>query len=78
VSESYSTDEMMTVAAARLLADGTVCFVGIGLPSTVANLARRLHAPGCVLIYESGCIGSKPRRLQSGAAQPRARHHLDL
>jgi glutaconate CoA-transferase, subunit B len=63
VSESYSTDEMMTVAAARLLADGTVCFVGIGLPSTVANLARRLHAPGCVLIYESGCIGSKPRRL---------------
>ena len=54
---------MMTVAAARLLADGTVCFVGIGLPSTVANLARRLHAPGCVLIYESGCIGSKPRRL---------------
>jgi glutaconate CoA-transferase subunit B len=63
VSEGYNTDEMMTVAAARLLADGTVCFVGIGLPSTVANLARRLHAPGCVLIYESGCIGSKPRRL---------------
>ena len=63
MNEGYSTDEMMTVAAARLLADGTVCFVGIGLPSTVANLARRLHAPGCVLIYESGCIGSKPRRL---------------
>src|SRR5215218_6030551 len=54
---------MMTVAAARLLADGTVCFVGIGLPSTVANLARRLHAPRCVLVYECGCIGSKPRRL---------------
>ena len=59
----WTTDEMMTVAAARMLNDGTVCFVGIGLPSTVANLARRLHAPGCVLIYESGCIGAKPRRL---------------
>src|SRR5262245_59043099 len=54
---------MMTVAAARMVRNGTVCFVGIGLPSTAANLARRLHAPDCVLIYESGCIGSKPSRL---------------
>ena len=42
---AYSTDEMMTVAAARELADGQVCFVGIGLPSTASNLARALHAP---------------------------------
>jgi len=54
---------MMTIAAARALADGTVCFVGIGLPSTAANVARRMHAPNAVLIYESGCIGSKPERL---------------
>src|SRR3954464_8155755 len=54
---------MMAVAAARRLADRTVCFVGIGLPSLAANLARRLHAPRCVLIYESGTIGAKPRRL---------------
>ena len=54
---------MMTVAAARRLRDGMVCFVGIGLPSTAANLARRSHAPGVVLIYESGCIGAKPTRL---------------
>jgi glutaconate CoA-transferase subunit B len=40
-----------------------VCFVGIGLPSLAANLARRTHAPGCVLIYESGTIGAKPERL---------------
>jgi glutaconate CoA-transferase subunit B len=54
---------MMIVAAARALRDGTVCFVGIGLPSTAANLARRLHAPDVVLVYESGCIGSKPTKL---------------
>jgi len=59
----YSADEMMTVAAARELRDGEVCFVGIGLPSTAANLARGRHAPGVVLIYESGTIGSKPTRL---------------
>jgi len=40
-----------------------VCFVGIGLPSTAANLARGMHAPEVVLIYESGTIGSKPTRL---------------
>ena len=56
-------DDRMTVAAARALRDGDVCFVGIGLPSTAANLARRTHAPGLVLVYESGCIGAKPTRL---------------
>jgi glutaconate CoA-transferase subunit B len=62
-ADDWTADEMMTVAAARMLRDGTVCFVGIGLPSTAANLARRLHAPDCVLVYESGCIGAKPTRL---------------
>jgi glutaconate CoA-transferase subunit B len=63
-----STDEIMIVNAARqlgaLAASGKpVCFVGIGLPSTAANLARRLYTPAPVLVYESGCIGSKPHRL---------------
>jgi glutaconate CoA-transferase subunit B len=57
---AVSADEMMAVEASRRLADGTVCFVGIGLPSLAANLARRTHAPGCVLVYESGTIGAKP------------------
>ena len=60
---AYAPDEMMAVEASRRLADGTVCFVGIGLPSLAANLARRTHAPGCVLVYESGTIGSKPEEL---------------
>jgi glutaconate CoA-transferase subunit B len=51
---------MMTVAAARGLGNGTVCFVGIGIPSAAANLARLTHAPDVVLIYESGTIGAKP------------------
>jgi glutaconate CoA-transferase, subunit B len=56
-------DEMMSVAAARALRDGQVCFVGIGLPSTAANLARRLHAPNLVLVYESGTLDARPERL---------------
>jgi glutaconate CoA-transferase subunit B len=60
---TYTADEMMAVEAARRLRDGDVCFVGIGLPSLAANLARATHAPGCVLVYESGTIGAKPKRL---------------
>ena len=59
----FSADDAMTIAASRYLADGAVCFVGIGLPSTAANLARRTHAPNLVLVYESGTLGSKPERL---------------
>ena len=60
---TVSADDVMIVNAAHCLSNDVACFVGIGLPSTAANLARRLHAPECVLIYESGCIGSKPTRL---------------
>jgi glutaconate CoA-transferase subunit B len=56
----YTADEMMTIAAARKIRNGATCFVGIGLPSAAANLARLTHAPETVLIYESGCIGTKP------------------
>jgi glutaconate CoA-transferase, subunit B len=59
----WTAAEMMTIAAARTLPDGASCLVGIGLPSTAANLARRVHAPGLVLVYESGAIGAKPAYL---------------
>lgn len=59
----WTRDEMMTVAAARLLWDGCVCFVGIGLPSAACNLARLTHAPDIVLIYESGTVGTRPEVL---------------
>lgn len=60
---SATPDEVMVVNAARALADGEVCLVGVGQPNAAANLARRLHAPDCVLVYESGAIAAKPVRL---------------
>ena len=59
---TYTADEMMTVAAARALRGRIACFVGIGLPSVAANLARRTGDPDLVLIYESGTIGTRPTR----------------
>jgi glutaconate CoA-transferase subunit B len=57
---NFTTTEVMTVAASRMLQNGQVCFVGIGMPSTASNLARLTHAPDVVLIYESGPIGTRP------------------
>ena len=60
IEPGYTSDEMMTIAAARMLRDRQVCFVGIGMPSAASNLARLTHAPDIVLIYESGTIGTHP------------------
>ena len=62
--------ELMACAAACLLADGEVVFVGIGLPNLVCNLARRRHAPNLVLIYESGAVGAVPERLPVSIGDP--------
>jgi glutaconate CoA-transferase subunit B len=59
----WTSDEIMTVTAARSLRDGMSCFVGIGLPSTAANVARRTHAPGLWMVYESGTLGAVPDHL---------------
>ncbi len=66
----YSLSEIMVVRAAKELADGEVVFVGIGLPNLACNLARRLHAPGLVLIYESGAVGAVPDRLPLSIGDP--------
>ena len=52
--------EVQTIAAARSLAGKRSCFIGVGRPSTAAILARMVHNPDLVLVYESGTIGAKP------------------
>jgi glutaconate CoA-transferase subunit B len=66
----YSPSEMMVARAARELRNGEVVFVGIGLPNIACNLARKLHAPDLVLIYESGAVGAVPSRLPLSIGDP--------
>lgn len=67
---TYTTSEMMAVAAARALTNQDVCFVGIGAPSLACNLARLTHAPDITLIYESGTIGTRPDVLPLSIGDP--------
>src|SRR5579859_1829631 len=66
----YTTVEMMALAAARVLTNNDVCFVGIGAPSLACNLARLTHAPNITLIYESGTIGTQPDVLPLSIGDP--------
>lgn len=67
---SYTANELMVCQAARQLHDGEVVFVGIGLPNLACNLARRLHVPRLVLVYESGAVGAAPKRLPISIGDP--------
>lgn len=53
-------DEVMTIAASRLLRDNRVVFAGIGLPLVASTLARRRHAPNLTVVLEGGIIGTHP------------------
>jgi glutaconate CoA-transferase, subunit B len=55
-----TSDEIQTIVAARRLAGTRTVFIGVGRPSTAAILARMVHNPALVLVYESGTIGAKP------------------
>jgi glutaconate CoA-transferase subunit B len=66
VSETVTSEagatagEVQTVVAARRLEHAQSVFIGVGRPSTAAILARMVHNPRLVLVYESGTIGAKP------------------
>src|SRR5688500_7060604 len=66
----YSKNEIMIAASARQLAGVTNCFVGVGLPNIVCNLAQRTVAPALQLVYESGAYGARPERLPLSIGDP--------
>ena len=59
-TETATSGEVQTVVAARRLERAQSVFIGVGRPSTAALLARMVHNPRLVLVYESGTIGAKP------------------
>lgn len=68
--KKFSPQELMIINAARLLKDGDLVFVGVGLPNLACNLAQRTHAPNLTMVYEAGVIGAKPARLPLSIGDP--------
>ena len=59
-TREVTAGETQTIVAARRLRDAKTVFIGVGRPSTAAILARMVHNPELILVYESGTIGAKP------------------
>lgn len=66
----YTDAELMVTRAATELTDGDVVLVGVGIPNLACNLAKRTHAPGLEMMYESGTVGSNPRSLPLSIGDP--------
>lgn len=56
----YTAGELMVACAAREVRDGELVFVGMRLPLLAFALAKRLHAPRAVGIFESGIVREQP------------------
>lgn len=56
----YTNKEMQAVTIARQIKNGQVVIVGTGLPLIGASLAKRVFAPECNLIVESGLMDCAP------------------
>jgi glutaconate CoA-transferase subunit B len=59
-SSGYSLGELMVAAAAREIRDGEWAFVGMRLPLLAFLVAKRLHAPRAIGLYENGLIREQP------------------
>jgi len=66
----HTKSEIMICASARLLSGVRNCFVGVGLPNIVCNLAQRTVARDLQLVYESGVFGARPERLPLSIGDP--------
>jgi len=56
----YSPQELMVAAAAREIHDGEVVFTGMRLPLIAFALAKNLHAPNAIGLFECGLMRDTP------------------
>ncbi|MCI9568572.1 MAG: CoA-transferase subunit beta [Lachnospiraceae bacterium] len=57
---NYTNKEMQAITLAKCIHDGQIAIVGTGLPLIGASVAKRLFAPKCNLIVESGLMDCAP------------------
>ncbi len=52
----YTARELMAIVAAREIQDGEIVFCGTGISLLAAMAAKRIHAPGAIIFFETGAI----------------------
>ncbi|MBI9087396.1 MAG: CoA-transferase [Desulfobacterales bacterium] len=68
--KEYIKPELMACCGAREIRDNDVVIVGTGFPAMAANIAKYTHAPGAVMMQESGVIDAQPKRPALSVGDP--------
>ncbi len=58
MADKYTPSELLICLSARLIEDGSMAFIGTGIPMLAASLAQKLTAPNLVPIFEFGGLGA--------------------
>ena len=66
----YIKPELMACCGAREIMDNNLVIVGTGFPAMAANIAKHSHAPGAMLMQESGVYDARPRRPALSVGDP--------
>ena len=74
----YSPNQRIATIARSELVGYKSCFVGIGIPSDAACLAKLSVEPELNLIYESGAIGALPLSKSYSTGSPSIAHGADM
>ncbi len=69
-NNGFTSREVMIVAAARRCRDGDKILAGVGLPVIVVCLAKKLHAPNLVIMFEAGIFDAQPTRVPAAIGDP--------
>lgn len=62
MASDYTLRELMIVAAAREIRDGEIVYTGMRLPLLAFCVAKNLHAPNCLGLFEVGIVRDRPPR----------------
>lgn len=68
---NYTSREIMAISAGRFVNDGDILFAGTGVSLLAATVAKRIHAPGATVFFETGGIDPSLEELPLSVADPR-------
>jgi len=71
VNTTYTSKEMMAVAAARVIQNEDIVFCGTGISMLAAMAAKHISAPHATIFFETGAIGSQLEEVPLAVGDPR-------
>jgi glutaconate CoA-transferase subunit B len=71
---NYSDNEMMALAAGRMIGNNDIVFAGTGIPLLAAASAKHIYAPKAVIFFETGGIDPSLHEIPMAAADLRVMH----